>query len=206
MAKAMQFNSNLLTAPRWAGDFMSPERLLPGGAKLDASALHADDAVSAVVGVAGAAQGAVSVPVAALSGPIPSGVQLDFGGAKLAITTALAAAGAVAIAVRALPTALVSTDTAIYPGTELESIPSGTLVGRTFAEEAAGTPFGPAANGDDQVYLVAFDVTDVNENNDVELYRHQGLVKTNFLPAFTTLGATLIAKIRAAYECTEGVD
>lgn len=27
-------NANELTAPRWAGDFISPERMIPGGARL----------------------------------------------------------------------------------------------------------------------------------------------------------------------------
>jgi hypothetical protein len=72
--------------------------------------------VIVTVGAAGAAQGAVAVPVDALSGAIPSGTVLNFGGAKFARLTAGAAAGAVALAVAAIPTALVDNDTATYAG------------------------------------------------------------------------------------------
>ena len=88
--------------------------------------------VSAVVGAAGAAIGATSIPVAALSGSIPSGTTLDFGTTKLAVTTAAVAAGATAIPVRALAVALVSGDTATYAGSAgsgSKILPAGTVVG-----------------------------------------------------------------------------
>jgi hypothetical protein len=155
--------------PGFVGDVLSREHLLPGGAKIDAAAFNSADAIRAVVGVAGAAigatsvpvaalpapipantllsfgalapvavtvgvagaaQGATSVPVAALSGPIPGGTILDFGGAKLAVLTADAAAGATALAVRALPTALVSGDAATFKG--------GTKQARLTAEAVKG--------------------------------------------------------------------
>lgn len=68
--------------------------------------------IAAVVGAAGAAQGATSVPVAALSGPIASGTVLQFSATKSATLTAAAATGATSLTVSALPVALVSTDTA----------------------------------------------------------------------------------------------
>jgi hypothetical protein len=86
--------------------------------------------VAVVVGVAGAAVDATSVPVAALSGAIPSGTVLDFGGKKFARLTAAAAAGATALTVSALATALVSGDAATYTG--------GTLSARLTAAAAAG--------------------------------------------------------------------
>lgn len=205
MAKITR-NANTLTAPRWAGDFFTPDRLLPGGARLDPVQFNAQDAVKPVVGVAGAAIGATSVPVAALTGPIPSGTVLDFGTTKFAVLTAAAAAGATSLTVRALVTALVSGDTATYPGTQLVTVVSGTLVGRTYAERDANTPFGVAADADDEFYLVAFDVTDVVNNPDCELYRHGGVVKETFLPVFSALSATQKSKIRTLYECTIGVN
>lgn len=72
--------------------------------------------VVVVVGAAGALADATSLPVDALSGPIPSGTVLDFGGKKFARLTAAALAGAVALTVAALPTALVDDDTATYVG------------------------------------------------------------------------------------------
>lgn len=85
-------------------------------------------------------------------------------------------------------------------------IPSGTVIGRTFAERAAGTPFGIAADADDEVFIVAFDVTDALKKNDVELYRPGFVVKENFLPDFGTLSAAVKAKIRATYVSTIGVN
>lgn len=205
MAK-IQHNANQLTAPRWAGDFMSPERLVPGGARLDAAQFHGNDAVLVDVGAAGAAANDTTVPVNALSGPIPSGTILDFGAKKFAVLSAAAIAGATSITVRAIPTALVDADTAWYEGTELNTVVSGTLVGRTIAERDANTGYGPAADADDEFYLVAFEVMDVSNNPDVDLYRHGGVVYENFLPVFSTLSSTLKGKIRSLYESSIGRD
>lgn len=189
----------------WIGDYLDREHLIAGGARLDAAQFVDSEAVAATVGAAGAAQGATSVPVAALSGPIPAGTLLDFGGAKFARTTALAAAGATTIAVAALPTALVSGDRATYaPRGAAKNIPSGTLLGRTLAERDANTPFGPAADADDEVYLLAFDVTDAANNADCTLYRPGSIVKENLLATFAGLSAALKAKVRASYLCVRG--
>jgi hypothetical protein len=200
------FTSNTLTPPIWAGDFLSREHLLPGGAKLLASAFLREDAV--VVTLNGsAAQGATSVTVDALSGAIPSGTVLHFNSTEFLITTSAAAAGATALAVEALPVALEDDDTATYTGVGDYAVRSGTLVGRTFAERASGTAFGPWAASDDEVYLVVYDVLNVTTNNDVELYRPNSLVKETFLPdwgdtAVWTTGA--LAALRATYTTTRG--
>jgi hypothetical protein len=199
--------SNRLTPPQWAGDWLDRDSLLPGGAKLDASQFVAEDAVRVVVATGGAAQNATSIPVAALSGPIPSGTVLDFGGAKFARLTAPAAAGNTALTVSALVTALVAADAATYAGTKKKVVPSGTYVGRTITERDAGTGFGPAAATDDERFLTVFDVADADRDNDIELYRHLRVVKENLLPNYTTLSANadLIAKLRSDYLCTKGV-
>ena len=102
--------------------------------------------------------------------------------------------------------ALVDADVARYAGsgTKEKTIPSGTLIGRTFTERAAGTTFGPAADADDEVFIVAFDVTDAASNTDVELYRPRSMVKENFLPNFATLSAGLLTKLRSTYVTTRG--
>jgi hypothetical protein len=198
--------ANQRTAPRWAGDFISDDRLIPGGAKVDPTQFFAEDSVKVNVGAAGAAGNATSVPVDALSGPIPSGTTLHFGSKKFATLTAPAAAGDTAITVEALPTALVQNDNATYPGTKEVSIPSGTLLGRTYAERDASTPYGPAGDSDDEFYLLAFDISDANIINDAELYRHAGIVLENYLPVFSSLSSTLKGKIRSLYECSVGVN
>lgn len=200
----MEATANQRTAPRWASDWLGDEALIPGGAKVDPTAFLPEDAVVVVVGAAGAIATATSIPVDALSGPIPAGTILYFGGEKIAVTSAAVLAGAVTIPVNALPNALVDNDAATYRGVLPISVPSGTLIGRTYTERDAFTPFGPAADADDEVYLLAFDITDVTKNNDADLYRPGRVVKENYLPVFSSLSATLKAKLRTTYVCTIG--
>jgi hypothetical protein len=197
--------TNTLTSPAWAGDFLDREHLLPGGAKLLASAFNAEDAV--VVTLSGnEAIGQTAIGVTALSGPIPSGAILKSGAGEFMQLTAAAAAGATSLTVEALEVAWESGDTATYAGAVThKTVPSGTLVGRTIAERDAGTAFGPADVDDDEIYLTAFDVSDVTTNNDVDFYRHGGLVKENFLPVFSTLSTGLKDIIRDLYTCVRGV-
>jgi hypothetical protein len=206
MARDMTTVGPTKAAPVWTNDFLGPEHLIQGGKAL-ATAFNAPDAVVVDVGAAGAAIGATSIPVSpALSGPIPSGTVLDFGTNKFARLTAAAAAGATSITVAAIPTALVDADKATYPGVKPKSLASGTVVGRTIAERDAGTPYGPADAADDEVYIVAFDVSDLNRVNDIELVRHNTVIKENFLPGWTGLTAGVQADVRAAYRCMRGVD
>jgi uncharacterized protein with beta-barrel porin domain len=202
----MQIRGPYLTAPQWAGSDLGDHDLLPGGAKVLASAFNAPDAVVVTVGAAGALAAATSVPVDALSGAIPSGTVLHFGTNKFAVLTAAAAAGATSLAVTAIPTALVDNDTATYAGVQRKSLPSGTIVGRTIAERDAGTAFGPAASTDDEVYIVAFEVPDITQVNDVDLVLHKRVVFENFLPGWTGLASLLKDKVRELYHCTVGFD
>jgi hypothetical protein len=83
----------------WIGDFLDREHMIPGGAKVDAAQFNAEDAV-VVTTTAGASADAVSIAVAALSGPIPNGTTLYFGESKeFAMLTAAAAAGATSLTV-----------------------------------------------------------------------------------------------------------
>ena len=85
-------------------------------------------------------------------------------------------------------------------------VPSGTLVGRTLAERDAGTGFGVAdVANDDEMFLTARDVGDLEIDNDIEFYRHQRLVKENFLPDWDALDVAEKTKVRELYACIEGV-
>lgn len=189
----------------WQGDFCDREHLRPGGARLDAAQFNDVGAV-VVTAPAGAAAGATSIVVSALSGAIPAGTVLDFTGTgEITRTTALAAAGATSIAVEALDAAVEAGDTAVYAGTSrLKTVVSGTVVGRTFAERDAHTGYGPAADADDEIFLLAFDVTDALTNPDCELYEWGSRVKENFVPGFAGLSATVKAFLRTKYRCTIG--
>lgn len=83
-------------------------------------------------------------------------------------------------------------------------IPSGTIVGRTYTERDAGNGYGPAADADDEVYIVAFDVSDALDVDDVEIYRPNSMVYENFLPGWAGASATIKGKIRAAYNTANG--
>lgn len=205
MPRNMTLNSTTISAPRWAGDFGSRDHLVPGPFKLDPTQFVATDAVTAVVATAGAGIGATTIPVDALSGPIPGGTILDFGGVKLARLTTGAAAGDTALVVAPLTAAVVDNDDAIYPGGGKITVLSGTPLGRTIAERDAGTGFGPADEDDDEVFLNFFDVTDVAENDDAEMYRPGSQVYENFLPGWSGLASGVQLKVRARYLCTVGV-
>lgn len=187
----------------WAGDYRGREQLIPGGARLDAASFPTEGSVTVVT--TGAAQGATAVPVAAISGPIPSGTVLRFSADEYASLSSAAAAGATSLAVEALVNALENNDTATYVGSGKRFVVSGTLIGRTRAERDAGTAYGPWTTGDEEEYLTAFDVHDADEEPEVELYRHGCLVKENLLPAATRVAGQL-ARVRALYECTVGVE
>lgn len=87
-------------------------------------------------------------------------------------------------------------------------IPAGTVIGRTLAERDASAAFGLAVNTDDEIFIVAFDVTDAADINDCEVLRAYAgvLIKENFLPGFSGLAALLQTAIRARYNCVRGAE
>lgn len=204
MARIVDTTANTLSSPVWAADFLNREHLIPGGAKLNTSQFYAVDSVLVTM-AASALAAATSLTVVALTGPLPNGTLLDFGTNKFARLTAAAAAGATTLTVAAIPTALSGSETARYAGVGAKNVPSGTLLGRTIAERDAGTGFGPWATSDDEVYLLAFDVTDFSVNSDCELYRNDSIVKENLLPSWATdWTSNMKTALRGAYKCTSG--
>ena len=191
-------------AGAWVQDELDRLHVRAGGAMLAAGDFPFYNQVN-VRASAAAAAGATSITVDALSGPIPSGTVLDFGGARFARLTAPAAQGATAVTVAALPTALAAGDAAVYAPVKRRFVPSGTLVGRTEAERTAGRGFGPVAvDGagnatDDEVYLTVYDVYDADANPMVSLYRRDSLVATRYLPTQANL-----AIVRRLYETIGG--
>jgi len=198
-------SSNQQTGAAWAGDFFDREHLIPGGAKLDASQFLATDGVT-VTTTSSASADATSMAVSALSGAIPSGTMLYFGESKeFAMLTAAAAAGATSLTVQALPSAIESGDSATYAGTTgIKRVVSGTAIGRTYTERDAGTGYGPAAAADDEIYLLAFDVTDASVNPDIEIYRPGSIVKETFVPSWSSLASGVKSALRSKYVCTTG--
>lgn len=166
MAGITQGTRSRTTVP-FHGEFLHSEyHLVRVGGRLDAATIPTQGSVTVTVGTGGAAAGATTVPVTALSGPLAAGIVLDFGGAKFARLTAAAAAGATTLTVAALPVALAAGDVATFVGSGRKTVLAGTLVGRVRATE---TLFGPYATGDTEFYLTAFTVQDAAADPDVEL-------------------------------------
>lgn len=195
------------TRPLWLGEYLGQSTVMPVPVKLDAAQFNAVDAVKVTVGVGGAAADAASVPVTALPGAIPAGTVIDFGGKKFARLTAPAAKNAVSLAVANLATALIAGDTGTYKGVGKRSLPSGILIGRTYAERDAGTPWGPADVAvDEEFYLTTRDLSDMSKDSTNEIYRHNKIVKENYLPEWATYPNEVKAKIRQLYQCIGGKD
>jgi hypothetical protein len=146
-----------------------------------------------------------SLTVDALSGPVPAGTNLYFGTGVMAHVSADAAAGATTIDVDALTADIADNAEARFSKFGTKFIPSGTLVGRTFAERDANAAFGLGVSSDDELYLTVFDVVDALTEDDCELYRHGGVVAENHLPQTTKDGlaasAPLLAALRSLYVC-----
>lgn len=212
MAQA-SFTAETFVFPAWAAEELRPERLITGG-RLTASAFPFLNQVTVTVGAAGAAVDATTVPIDALAVDnelsklggvvIPSGATLDFGGDKFATLTADASVGDTSLTVRALVTALADNDTAIYQGmVNRKPVPSGILVGRTYAERGSNVGFGQpdVATPDDELFLIAFDVEDALINPDFVMLRHRTKIYEDLLPGWSNLGTAEQAAIRERYDC-----
>lgn len=189
--------------PNWAVDYFGRVNNLPGGARLDPSAFP-NIGLNIAKANGAAAAGATSITVDALPARLPANTLLDFTGTgEFARVTADAAEGATSISVEALDAGVEDNDEAYY-GSVRKSVKSGTVVGRTNAERDANTGFGPAADADDEVYILIFTVYDANINPDCELLRSGSGVKFNHLPNWTTLSSAIQTKLAAKYELTRG--
>lgn len=159
------------------------------------------------VTVTGVDAGATSIPTDALPAAIAPNSTLNFGiPGIMAVTEAGAANGATAIVVLPLDRGVPNGSTYTVPGDTHKNVPSGTVIGRTFAERDAAGLFGPVADGDDEVYLIAYDVPNIDRTSDAAVVRANAgvVVKENFLPGFTALTATQKGYVRAKYICVVG--
>ncbi|MEM9448680.1 MAG: hypothetical protein AAGA75_09105 [Cyanobacteria bacterium P01_E01_bin.6] len=200
--------------PDWFAEQLTPEKLVPGGAKVVATAFqYVDQVTVSLNGAVSVDDTSLTVDAIAMDNPastktgvvIPSGTNLHFGEAKEFVRiTADVSIGDTSITAEAVPTALEDNDTATYNGLDVRIIiPSGTLVGRTFVERSAGTGYGQpdVATPDDELFLTAFSVKDAVQLNDVTLLRHNTLVYEDKLPGWSGLSSAAQAAIRSRYQC-----
>ena len=146
---------------------------------------------------------ATALPVDALTGPIPAGTTLRFGAGQFAYVTTAAITGATSLTVEAIAANIADDAVAYYSRTGRKQIVSGSLVGRTLAERNANTAYGLAAEADDEIYFIPFDVTDANTNPDCEKVRHGATIAENHLPLSVrehlAANAGLMTKVRGLY-------
>lgn len=200
------WSSSAFQLPEFAAEELTPDKLLPGGARLNAAQFDAEDAqtITLAAGAVTAGSNRTLNLTAALRFPIPAGTILDFGAGELCTLTNGAAQGATSITGVTVAADLEGGESTLFRGV-LPSKPvmAGILVGRTFAERNSNTGFGPAdvATPDDQIFLTAFAVTDAAINPDVTLLRHGTLIYEDKLPNWSTMNAQTQAAIRARYQC-----
>lgn len=180
-----------------------------GATSLTVTALAADipSASTATYSNPGVAPaGATSIRVAALSNALPGGTMLSFGGGIFALLTQNAAQSTTTLTVAPLVQAVPASSSAFFKGFPAPRIPSGTLVGRTWAERANGDPFGPLDASDNEIGIVAFGIPDVRQNNDVDLVKptKSFSVHENYLPGYTGFSGPILALVRANYNSILG--
>jgi hypothetical protein len=184
------------------GDFENRDHILPGGGQLSADGWTAEGEVLVKLSAAAVAT-ATSLAVDALSGAIPDNTLLDFGGQQARVNGAVAA-GATSITVDALAANIADNAEATYdPAPTQDVLPAGTLVGRTNAEKLAGDDYGPAADADDEVYIIT-DEVDMSGDRGCNLLRHGSVVKYNFLPSWEGASSALKTKLHTLYTLIEG--
>jgi hypothetical protein len=189
--------------PEWSVDYWGREHNLPGGARLEPSAFP-NTGQYTVTAPSGAAAAATSIVVSALPAKLPANTLLDFTGTgEITRVTADAPQGATSISVEALDAAIEAGDTAPY-GNVRKSVIDGTVIGRTNAERDSFAGFGPAADTDDEIYILLFTVFDANLNPDCELLRKGSGVKYNRLPGYAGLSAAIKTALANRYELVLG--
>ncbi len=212
-AKGSPFEQNI--RPGFVGDFLNREHVLPGGVKLNASTFTGSDDIRVEVTAAVAAN-ATTVPVVALSRDIPTDTTVMFGApadGKFARLSEESPTGDNSLVTYPVPKDLAVGDVGYYspPGTT-KRIPAGTPVkiSNTVLESSAasGALWSSAGNGiaagtNDIVRILAYDVQDVEDNNDGDLLRKGTLLRVNHM-YWDTLDATVKAKTRVDYDVTVG--
>ncbi len=202
----MEFSSTGYSQPDWAAELLDADELVPGGAKLVPSAFPPVDyqVVTLAAGVVTSGSNKTLTLASALAFDIPPGYILDFGAGEIATLTTGALKGATTITGVTLAADLEGAETATFAGvSSLKRVPSGTLVGRTYTERDAGTGYGQpdVTTPDDELFLTAFEVPDLANNNDATLVRHGTLIYEDKLPGWSSLASNVKAAIRARYQC-----
>lgn len=182
-----------------------------GAITTDATLLTGGASTATVAVAQAGANAATSLSVDALPVALKAGTLLPFSNGVTAKVAVDAAKGATTVTVDEISGSIPNDTEASYSRYGRKFIPSGTYVGRTYAERDSEDPFGPIDEDDEERFLIAFDIvvdTDINGYADCELYRHGSTVAENFLPDWEAIeaDAAILALLRADYLCITGRD
>lgn len=153
---------------------------------------------------AGAAAGATSIPVSALTVAIPSGTVLNWtGSGEFSITTAAAAVGATSLTVEALDAAIEAADTATFAGSGAKTLKAGTVCGTLLG---SGKISPRAASTNPATCILA---TDAHEDSKVDARTGYGVILggvlyENLLPEATGSPKVILAAMKTELQ-TAGV-
>lgn len=207
--------------PAFIKDYLSRDRVLPGGAMLDPSGFSKADETVLTAGSA-AAQNDTTIALSAAIPTddrgaqvrIPSGTLLDFG-TNVVELAADAVTGDASLTVAPLPAGGVGNgDTATYAGQGPKFVPPGTVVGRTRSEAEANAGFSPVAFtpgtsvDDDEVYLTVYPVQNAETNAEVELLRpNAGTVLVySLIPGWADMDSAVQNWIHNNFTTTQAAD
>jgi len=200
--------------PPWMGTPQTADKvLLPGGATLNPGAFNG--AIVLTVAATPDNSAAVLSVTAPNSRLIAKGTVISFAtvdGETTANDVIVTADHTVGPTATNLPVTGIGTSdkpaedmVATIPAEQRDSIDSGVLIGRTYAERANGLGYRPVTQANlsslDQIFLLAFPVPNIQESNFAELYMHGNVVYEDKLPGWGELHSTIQAKIRELYSC-----
>lgn len=197
------WESQAMQVPEWPAEELTSMCLVPAGTQAEIAEFSFGDAQTLTLsGAATAGSGVTLTLTEALESDILKGVILDFGGGKLFTLSQRANRGSTTM-VGTLAVNTADADSYNYPGSSGRTVVrSGTLVGRTFAERAAGTGFGLAdVANDDEIYLVAFQNEYLEQNAGITLLRHTAQIYENKLPGWANMSTAEQAMVRQLYHC-----
>lgn len=190
--------------PDWSAECLTADHLLNAGTQLDTAQFNFSDAQTITLAAGAVTSGAnkTLTLTTALTEKIPAGTILDFGAGEYANLTTGAAKGATTITGVTLAADLEGGESTTWRGVSGHiTVPSGTLLGRTYTERSNGAGFGPAVSTDDEIFIVAFQVERAEIDAGVTLVRHTTLVYENKLPGWSGFDANTKAAVRARYHC-----
>lgn len=204
--KTTQFSTIVGSSPVWLHDASSLFNYLPNGARVKTSTVTGDSVRSGSLVGRTANQKQWTL--------IPGTATKSGGNYVTKNSTTLAAAAIVgATSFTAVNLDGYTVGAAVTVGTNALTIASVNLDANTFTTTTAATA--AAAVGATvelttavpfvEMFLLATEIANKNDNNEATLLRQQRAIYWNFLPGYSTFSADIKATIQSLYQCIEGL-